>query len=181
MSIVVPKSLHIRLHRSFVYIMANIIASYIGTREFVIAGSYKRGCNWCNDIDLVVPDHLVNKELDSKLSKIGFKRNFLRKDRPQVFSQQFLLPLKFLFWKKIIVLDIMPYNKDNLGNVLLFSTGPAKANDTIRRMLPSQGWRWSHPTFFENVVSGSRISFSTEKEALNFIKLNLGEIDGKVD
>ena len=166
MSVSIPKELHFKLHRWLVFAIATYVMYRLDIKDYRIAGSYRRGKRWCNDIDILVPERYFNPVLDDKLKVLGWRLNPLR-NHSLTYSRQYGKSLKK--WRKLIMMDLMPFSNKNTGNTLLYATGPARLNDIIRARLKTMGYTWRNPRFFEKLDDGTRVKFISEKDAAEFV------------
>jgi len=159
----------IKLHRFAVWLIVRSLASKMGLQKYVLAGSYRRGAWWCNDIDLLIPINSASEGegIKANLKKLGWTLSHHRKnDNEIVFSTQFLKETK----KGIIVLDLFLAPPGSWGNALLFTTGPKSFNSTIRSDILGLGYSWTtNPRFFTRILDNTQISFDNERSALFFI------------
>ncbi len=155
-----------KLHRWVVRLLAWRIAHQLGIEKYTLAGSYRRGKWWCNDIDMVVP-------VESEEQAEGFKVRLtqLGWEVRENFFHDCLFG--YLVHKKIgnkeIALDLFFAPPGCMGNALLFATGSRSFNDEIRSNILKLGFSWSHPPYFEHIATSRNICFDTEKAALKFL------------
>ena len=158
----------LRLPRFMVYLISKYIAIFTGIKDYEIAGSYRRGKFWCNDIDLLIKNNDIDfKTLDKKMRSIRFFVDRLRLKRSGASSRQYLA---FIFGK-IIVVDIFFCTDKDYGTVKLFTTGSASHNHRIRARLKEMGYIWQDTRCFKNLETNEIVSFSEEKDALLFLKM----------
>lgn len=113
---------------------------------------------------------MSNEDLDLRMANAGWRMHtYGARSSTNVIRRQYYRRYKLLNIKKYIIVDIMPANLDNLGNVLLFATGSRQHNDKIRKHLSSIGWTWKNPRFFVNLVTNEQVSFKTELEVYNYL------------
>ena len=169
MAIVVPKKFHIKLPRLLVFMICKYLMKSLNINSYVIAGSYRRKKKLCNDIDIVLPiENMV--DIDAKMKSKGWRLNPFR-NHEATFSRQYIKLIKFFNIRKTIVIDIMPYGPDNLGNVLVFATGSKNHNDIIRKRLRDRNMSWSDPGCFLNTKTGEKICFNSEKEVFLYLDM----------
>lgn len=155
-----------KLHRWIVWFLAKKIAHQLNIKKYVIVGSYRRGKWWCNDIDLLVPVSSLEEAegIKARLDQLGWKK------RTQFFHDNLFGHLLFKrIGKKFISLDVFFVLPGRMGNALLFATGSRSFNDKIRENIISLGYSWAHPPYFEHIKSSTKICFSGEKAALDFL------------
>ena len=136
---------------------------------YVIAGSYRRGKWWCNDIDLVM-HRCYMADIDSKMKAIGWRVNIMR-NQTATFSRQYVRIVGPRFFRKAIVIDVMPHDGYNVGNVLMFATGSAKHNGMIRLLLSQNGYSWANPAYIKQASDDKKQYFCTERDMYTFLKL----------
>jgi len=165
MSIVVDGQ--VKLHRFVVWMLTKQLTKQLGIEKYELAGSYRRGKWWCNDIDLLIP--IANtEEADGILyliKKLGWLSRPDRRLTPNIFSKQFIKRTLY----GTIVLDIFLVPPGSWGNALLFATGPKSFNDKIRSNIVSIGYSWADPRHFTSIRTDAKISFSTETSAFRFL------------
>ena len=159
-----------KIHRWALWLMVNRLAKQIGLQKYTIAGSYRRGKWWCNDIDLLVSiqSKAEGEGIKAQITKLGWMPTPGRSgDSDAVFSTQFLKRTD----KGMVVLDLFLAPLGSWGNALLFTTGPKSFNDNIRKNMLSNGYSWSNPRYFTHIRSDKELAFNNEKAALAFLNM----------
>lgn len=167
MSIVVEKQ--VKLHRWVVWFLAKRLARKLFLKKYTLAGSYRRGKWWCNDIDLLVPieSESEGEGIIVQLRKLGWKPRPLRRTGEEIFSVQLMKRTSMGF----IVLDLFLAPPGSWGNALLFTTGSKEFNDNIRENIIKKGYSWANPRYFTHIKTDNRISFNSEEAALAFLDM----------
>src|ERR1035437_251732 len=166
MSIVVKGQ--IRFHRWMIWLLVKRLTRQVCIKNYLIAGSYRRGKWWCNDVDLVV---LVSSDsekegIKARLLQLGWQqRPHRRSDDEAVFSAQYIKTVG----DEVIVVDVFFTTPDILGNALLFATGSKEFNERIRENIVKMGYSWANPRYFTHIKTSRQISFATEQGALSFL------------
>ena len=168
MSIVVDNQ--VKLHRWAVWLIARKLAKQLGVKDYTLAGSYRRGKTWCNDIDLLVR---INSDeeisgLVTLMEKIGWSTRSGRRLHENLFSRQFVKETN----RGTIVLDLFLVHPGCWGNALLFTTGPRSFNDKIRSNIVTTGYTWTDPQYFTHIRSDKRLSFNEELSVFKFLGTN---------
>ena len=167
MSITVPDQA--KLHRWVLWLFARRLARQLHLKSYTLAGSYRRGKWWCNDIDLLVPiaSESEGSALIARLYQLGWRYTPYRRTSENVFSHQFQKRVD----RKVIVLDLFLSTPGTWGNALLFTTGSKNFNDQIREDIVKMGYSWANPRYFTHIKTGTQCSFATEEGALAFLGL----------
>jgi DNA polymerase/3'-5' exonuclease PolX len=159
----------VRLHRWVVWLTAKQIAKQLHIKDYVLAGSYRRGKWWCNDIDMLIPVSSIEEKdgIKARLAQLGWQK------RADFFSASTFGHLLFKkVGDKVICLDVFFVLPGCMGNALLFTTGSQNFNDKIRADILSLGYSWANPPYFERIIDSSNICFSDEKAALCFLGMH---------
>jgi DNA polymerase/3'-5' exonuclease PolX len=157
----------ISLHRWVVWLIIKKIAYALDLKKYVISGSYRRGKTWINDIDLLIS---VNSDEEAngiklRLAQLGWTCHASETDL--TLRNQFIKKIN----NKILVLDVFFSLPGTWGNCTLFTTGSKFFNDAIRSKLLSMGYHWDNPRYFTRVSNGSKVSFLSERGALDFLNI----------
>ena len=156
-----------KLNRFAVWMIAKKLTKQLGIKQYEIAGSYRRGNMWCNDIDLLIqvqsPEETAG--IIQLIKQLGWNSRPDRREAPNIFSKQFVKETLY----GVVVLDVFLVPPGCMGNALLFATGPRSFNDKIRENILSTGYTWSDPRYFTNIRTNDRISFSEEASAFRFL------------
>lgn len=149
--------------------MVRKLARQLNLKKYTIAGSYRRGKWWCNDIDLLIPttSHSEGEGIRAQIKKLGWKPTPGRISGEQLFSHQ----LFKLNNSGTLVLDLFLAPPGTWGNALLFTTGPKDFNDKIRSSIIKMGYSWSNPRYFTHIKTDNEISFPDERSALSFLDM----------
>lgn len=155
------------LHRWVLWLIANRLVKQLDIKEYTIAGSYRRGKWWCNDIDLVVPVESDSQKegICLRLRQLGWKPTPFRINNEELFSRQFIKRIA----GKYVVLDMFLAPPGTLGNALLFATGSTEFNNRIRASLATKGFTWHNPRYFTNIETGQQVSFISERVTMDFL------------
>ena len=167
MSIVVPNQ--IKIHRWVLWFLAKRLTSQLNIKTYTLAGSYRRGKWWCNDIDLLIPMESEShaEGIKCRLRQLGWRSTPYRRANDNIFSCQYIKKIG----EKYMVLDLFLAPPGTWGNCLLFTTGSKHFNDNIRENIIKMGYSWSNPRYFTHIKSDTKISFMSEKAALDFLKM----------
>lgn len=155
-----------KLHRWVVWLLAKKIAKQLHVKDYTLAGSYRRGKRWCNDIDMLIPTASIEEAMGirARLIQLGWRK------RDQFFHDSMFGHLFFKkMGNKLVCLDVFFVPPGCMGNALLFATGSRKFNDDIRASILSLGYSWCTPPYFEHIETSTKLCFSTEKAALDFL------------
>ena len=165
MSIVVENQ--VKLHRFAVWSIVKGLTKKLGIKDYTIAGSYRRGEWWCNDIDLLIPVSTAAEAdgIESFMLRLGWSKRPGRSEGGLTFSRQFLMETT----NGVIVLDLFLAPPGCWGNALLFATGPRSFNDIIRSSIIDMGYSWSNPKYFTHIKTSKELSFNEELSALHFL------------
>ena len=165
MSIVVENQ--VKLHRWAVWFIARKLTKQLGIKDYTLAGSYRRGKTWCNDIDLLIQIHSEEeiRGITTLIEKLGWSPRSDRRIHDNIFSCQFIKETA----KGNIVLDLFLVSPGCWGNALLFATGPRSFNDKIRSNIVATGYTWTNPQYFTHIRTDKYMSFSKELSALKFL------------
>jgi len=164
----VVKKNQTKIHRWVAYYLLSKIVRKLQPNKYVMAGSYRRGKWWLNDLDLLI-EVASDSEAEGYVHRIqqfgwlpveGRGRYNLT-----TFSKQFYKDLS----GHIVILDLFLIEPGAWGNALLFTTGSKYFNNRLRSKAISLGYSWNNPRYFERLVDGVQISFDTEHKALAFL------------
>ena len=157
----------IKLHRWALWLIVKKLTKAIHIENYVIAGSYRRGNWWCNDIDLLIPvaNEIESKGIQENIKKLGWKL------RERIEGDPFSIQYTKETLGGTLVLDLFLATPGTWGNALLFTTGPKEFNDVLRNHMIDIGYSWHNPKYFKHTVKQTQISFSNEKAALTFLDI----------
>lgn len=168
MSIVIKNQ--VKIHRWVLWFLVKKLTMDLNIKDYIIAGSYRRGQWWCNDIDLLVPVK-TSAQAEGLIAQIlsnGWKYMPTRKITSETFSHQFVKSTG----AGNLILDLFLVPPGCMGNAMLFTTGPKSFNDKIRKGIIETGYSWANPKYFTHIKSNKELSFDNEKAAMKFLGIH---------
>lgn len=135
-----------------------------GVTDYHIAGSYRRGSEYCGDGDFIITDRDQYNSL----------RNYLSSNQRkwEVVSQgdKKLKIIRKYNGEDFLEVDIRMINKESLGTALLYFTGPKEFNINLRSTAKSKGFKLNEYSI-TNLSNGEEYKFESENEVFKFLQI----------
>jgi DNA polymerase/3'-5' exonuclease PolX len=143
---------------------------------FEICGSYRRGKNSSNDIDILISSHSKNtKQLKSIIELLSSKLTY-NNNQPFIVDNLITnITTKYMGFCKykdnpIRRIDIRFVNNNNFYSALLYFTGSAIFNRNIRNVAKKLGYKLSEYGL-KNINTGITEKISSEQDIFTILKL----------